>query len=73
MWLRSRRVYAVPYQWRRVLTLAAAAVGLTILGRVVGSLPLAIALTLVHPLVLLPLGFYQRAELRRLRRLAPGW
>jgi O-antigen/teichoic acid export membrane protein len=73
MWLRSRRIYAVPYQWRRLLTLAAAAVGLTILGRVVGSLPLAIALTLVYPLVLLPLGFYQRAELRRLRRLAPGW
>jgi len=69
MWLRSRRVYAVPYQWRRLLTLAGAAVGLTILGRMVGSLPLAIALTVVYPLVLLPLGFYQQAELKRLRRL----
>ena len=73
MWLRSRRVYAVPYQWRRLLTLTAVAVGLTILGRLVGSLPLAIALTVVYPLVLLPLGFYQPAELARLRRLAPGW
>jgi O-antigen/teichoic acid export membrane protein len=73
MWLRSRQVYPVPYQWRRLLTLAVAAVGLTILARTVGSLPLAIAVTVAYPLVLLPLGFYQPAELARLRRLAPGW
>jgi O-antigen/teichoic acid export membrane protein len=73
MWLRSRRIYAVPYQWRRLATLAAVAVGLTILGRELGSLPVAIALIVVYPLVLLPLGFYQPAELQRLRRLAPGW
>jgi O-antigen/teichoic acid export membrane protein len=74
MWLRSRRIYPVPYQWRRILTLASVAAGLTILGREVGSLPLAIALSLLYPLVLLPLGFYQPAELARLRRrLAPGW
>jgi O-antigen/teichoic acid export membrane protein len=73
MWLRSRAVYAVPYQWRRLLTLAAVAVGLTILGREVDSLPVAIVLIVVYPLVLLPLGFYQQAELKRLRRLAPGW
>jgi O-antigen/teichoic acid export membrane protein len=73
MWLRSRRIYAVPYQWRRLVTLAAVAVALTILGRELGSLPVAIALTVVYPLVLLPLGFYQPAELQRLRRLAPGW
>src|SRR5262249_9420278 len=42
MWLRSRRVYPVPYQWRRIGTLAGVAVGLTILGVAVGSLPLAI-------------------------------
>jgi hypothetical protein len=35
----------------------------------VGSLPLAIALTIIFPLVLAPLGFYQQAELVRLRRL----
>jgi O-antigen/teichoic acid export membrane protein len=45
MWLRSRTVYPVPYQWRRIVA---------------------------YPLVLLPLRFYQRAELTRLRRLAPG-
>jgi O-antigen/teichoic acid export membrane protein len=73
MWLRSRHVYPVAYQWRRVLTLAAAAVGLTVVGRAIGSLPVAIAVTIVYPLVLLPLGFYLPAELRRLRRLAPGF
>jgi O-antigen/teichoic acid export membrane protein len=72
MWLRSRRVYPVPYQWRRLLTLAAVAAGLTILGREIGSLPVAIVLALAYPFVLLPLGFYQPAELKRLRRLVPG-
>jgi O-antigen/teichoic acid export membrane protein len=73
MWVRARSVYPVPYQWRRVLTLAGLAVALTAVGWAVGSLPLAIALALVYPFALLPLGFYQPAELRRLRRLAPGW
>jgi O-antigen/teichoic acid export membrane protein len=72
MWLRSRRIYPVPYQWRRLLTLAAVAAGLTILGREIGSLPVAIVLALAYPFVLLPLGFYQPAELKRLRRLVPG-
>ena len=35
--------------------------------------PLSLALCVAYPLVLLPLGFYQPAELARLRRLAPGW
>jgi O-antigen/teichoic acid export membrane protein len=73
MWLRSRRVYPVPYQWRRVVTLSAVAATMTLVGWEVGSLPVAIALVLAYPLALLPLGFYQPAELRRLRRLAPGW
>jgi O-antigen/teichoic acid export membrane protein len=73
MWVNSRRVYPVDYQWRRVITLAAAAGALTAVGVAVGSLPLAIGLILLYPLALLPLGFYQPAELARLRRLAPGW
>jgi O-antigen/teichoic acid export membrane protein len=72
MWVRSRRVYPVSYQWRRIITLTAVAVGLTAVGYSLHSLPIAIAATLVYPLVLLPLGFYQPAELTRLRRLAPG-
>ncbi|MEI8105478.1 MAG: oligosaccharide flippase family protein [Actinomycetes bacterium] len=72
MWLRSRSIYPVPYQWRRVVTLATVAVTLTVIARVVGSLPLAIALILAFPFALVPLRFYQRAELARLRRLLPG-
>jgi hypothetical protein len=56
-----------------VITLSAVAGGLAVIGGTVGSLPLAIALIVLYPLVLFPLGFYQPAELARLRRLAPGW
>jgi hypothetical protein len=50
------------------LTLSLVAVGLLVLGKAVNaSLPLAIALCLVYPVVLLPLRFYLPAELRRLR------
>jgi O-antigen/teichoic acid export membrane protein len=70
MSLNAQRVWPVPYQWRRVLTLALAAAALLVLGKAVGaSLPLAIVLCLVYPLVLLPLRFYLPAELRRLRLL----
>ena len=66
----AQSVYRVPYQWRRVATAAGAAVALTVLGKAVhASLPLAIGLSLVYPLVLFPLGFYLPAERQRLRRL----
>jgi O-antigen/teichoic acid export membrane protein len=70
MVLNSHRVYPVAYQWRRVLTLAGAAIGLTVLGRML-DVPLAVAIliALAYPLVLLPLGFYLPAERRRLRAL----
>jgi O-antigen/teichoic acid export membrane protein len=69
MVVNSNRVYPVAYQWRRVATLGAVAVGLTVLGSVV-EVPLAVAIliALAYPLVLLPLGFYLPAERRRLRR-----
>ena len=68
MTLNTQRVWPVPYQWRRVLTLSLVAVGLLVLGKAVdASLPLAIVLCLVYPIVLLPLRFYLPAELRRLR------
>jgi O-antigen/teichoic acid export membrane protein len=66
----AQSVYRVPYQWRRVATAAGTAVGLTVLGKLVdASLPLAIALAVVYPLALLPLGFYLPAERKRLRQL----
>jgi O-antigen/teichoic acid export membrane protein len=71
MLLNAQRVWPVPYQWRRVVTLSAAAVGLVVLGKLV-HVPLAVALLLTasYPLVLAPLGFYLPAERLRLRRLA---
>ena len=68
----SQEVYYVPYQWRRVLTAATAAVGLNVLGGAL-HVPLAAAVVLVlcYPFVLLMLGFYLPAELQRLRRLVP--
>jgi O-antigen/teichoic acid export membrane protein len=71
MTLNSQRVYPVPYQWRRVLTLSAVAIALTAVGYELRSLPIAVALCLVYPLLLLPLGFYLPAERARLRRLVP--
>lgn len=73
MVLNANRVYPVQYQWRRVLTLAGVAIGLTVLGSAL-DVPLAVAilLALSYPFVLLPLGFYLPAELRRVRRLLPG-
>jgi O-antigen/teichoic acid export membrane protein len=69
---RAQRVFPVPYQWRRVATLAAAAVGLTALGKLIGApLALALGLTAAYPLVLALLGFYLPAERRRLRRFLP--
>jgi O-antigen/teichoic acid export membrane protein len=70
MTLNAQRVYRVPYQWRRVVTVVAAAVGLTLLGKGFDvSLPVALALVAVYPLVLAPLGFYLPAERSRLRGL----
>ena len=69
---RAHRVFPVPYQWRRVATVGGAAVGLTVLGKLVDA-PLAVALVLVaaYPAVLALLGFYLPAERRRIRRLLP--
>jgi O-antigen/teichoic acid export membrane protein len=73
MWLNSRRVYPVAYQWRRVLSLAAVAGGLTGLAWAVdASLPVAVALVAAYPLVLAATGFYLPAERARLRRLLPS-
>jgi O-antigen/teichoic acid export membrane protein len=69
---RANRVFPVSYQWRRVATLALAAVGLTVLGKTIAlPLALALALTASYPLVLALLGFYLPVERRRLRRLFP--
>jgi O-antigen/teichoic acid export membrane protein len=69
---RAQCVFPVPYQWRRVATLAVAAVGLTVLGKLIGGqLALALGLTAAYPVVLALLGFYLPSERRRLRRYLP--
>jgi O-antigen/teichoic acid export membrane protein len=72
MTLYAQQVYRVPYQWRRVVTCVAAAVGLTVAARA-AHLPLApsFLLVLAYPLALAALGFYLPAERQRLRRLVP--
>jgi O-antigen/teichoic acid export membrane protein len=69
---RAQRVFPVPYQWRRVATLGAAAVGLTLLGKLL-DVPLGVALGLAaaYPLLLALLGFYLPAERQRIRQLLP--
>jgi O-antigen/teichoic acid export membrane protein len=68
----AQRLYPVPYQWRRVVTLVGVAVALTVSGKLAHvSLPVALVLALAYPLLLLPLGFYLPAERARLRRLVP--
>jgi O-antigen/teichoic acid export membrane protein len=72
MFLYAQHVYPVPYQWRRVLTAAGVAVGLTLAARW-PDLPLApsILIAAVYPVALAATGFYLPAERRRLRRLVP--
>jgi O-antigen/teichoic acid export membrane protein len=66
----AQRIFPVPYQWRRVLTAAAAGIAVASLGKLVGAgLALSIGLILLYPLVLLPLGFTLPAERARLRAL----
>ena len=66
----AQRIFPCPYQWRRVLTAAAAGIALASAGKLIGAgLALSVGLILVYPLVLLPLGFYLPAERKRLRAL----
>lgn len=69
----AQRVYRVEYQWRRVVTILIAAGVLTGIGEVVPrSIPLALGLTVLFPLVLAAFGFYLPAERERIRRLLPA-
>ncbi len=73
MTLYAQRVYPVPYQWRRIVTCIAAAVGLTVAARA-AHLPLALSflLVLAYPVALALLGFYLPAERQRLLKLVPS-
>jgi O-antigen/teichoic acid export membrane protein len=67
---RAQHVFPVPYQWRRIVTLCGAAVGLFALGKAVNApLPVAAALTACYPLLLFLLGFYLPEERARMTRV----
>jgi O-antigen/teichoic acid export membrane protein len=69
----AQRVYRIAYQWRRVTTAVAAAVGLAALGTAVDvPLAVAIAIAALYPFSLLPLGFYRPGERQHMMRLVPG-
>jgi O-antigen/teichoic acid export membrane protein len=70
----SQRIYPVPYQWRRVVTAAAAGLALVGVGKLTDAgLAVALPLALAYPLALLPLGFYLPAERRAIgARLRPA-
>jgi O-antigen/teichoic acid export membrane protein len=65
----AQRLYPVPYQWRRVVTVLGAAAGLTVVVRYIDRLDIAVAAVLTYPLVLFALGFYLPVERARLARL----
>ena len=71
MTIYSQRIYPVPYQWPRIVLIAAVSGGLTAGGTAADvSLPAAVALVAAFPFVLVPMGFYSPDEWRHFRRLA---
>ena len=69
----AQKLYPVEYQWRRVVSILLVAGALTGIGEALPqSIPVALGLTLVFPLLLAPVGFYLPAERQRLRRLLPA-
>ena len=77
MTIYSQSVYPVPYQWRRIVTAVGTGVALTVAARATHlSLVPTLLVVLAYPLALFALGFYQRAELQRLRAAGSrlvGW
>ena len=70
MFVYAQRVYPVPYQLRRVVTVLAVAGGLAAVGHALDPpLVLAIALAALFPVLLLPLRFYAPGELGAVGRL----
>ena len=76
----AQRLFHVPYQWRRVLTMLGAGVGIVLVGKWLSvSAPLAVALAATFPFLLFAVGFYlapERAQLaalvRRVLRARPA-
>ncbi|MGC9974331.1 MAG: oligosaccharide flippase family protein [Gaiellaceae bacterium] len=68
---RAQRLFPVPHQWRRLVTLLGVGAGIVVLGRVISiSAPLALALTAAFPFVLFAFGFYVAPERAQMAMLA---
>ncbi|MGZ4383917.1 MAG: lipopolysaccharide biosynthesis protein [Gaiellaceae bacterium] len=69
MTVRAQRLYPVPYQWPRVATAVGVAGAEAVLAHYLHSLPLALLLIALYPLLLALLGFYLPAERARFSAL----
>jgi O-antigen/teichoic acid export membrane protein len=69
MTLRAQRLFPVPYQWSRVGVAIGVAAVETLLAHYLRSLPLALLLVALYPLLLGALGFYLPSERARLSAL----
>ncbi|HEX2112166.1 MAG TPA: polysaccharide biosynthesis C-terminal domain-containing protein [Gaiellaceae bacterium] len=79
VWIFSRRLYPVPWDWRRIGLAVGLTAGLALASLAADewldfevSLPLRFAITAAYPLGLVALGFFPPADLARIRALRPG-
>jgi O-antigen/teichoic acid export membrane protein len=67
----AQRLFPVPYQWRRVVTLLGVGAGLVLAGKALSvSAPLALAFAVAYPALLFVFFFYQASERKQIARLA---
>ncbi len=67
----AQRLFPVPYQWRRVVTVLGVGAGLVLAGKAVSvSAPLGLAIAAAFPVVLFVFGFYLASERAQMARLA---
>jgi len=67
----AQRLFPVPYQWRRVVTLLGVGAGLVLGGKALSiSTPVALAFAAAYPVLLFVFFFYQASERKQIARLA---
>jgi O-antigen/teichoic acid export membrane protein len=67
----AQRLFHVPYQWRRLVTMFAVGTGIVVAGRALSlSVLLEVAVAAAFPLALFAFGFYSAAERAQLAALA---
>ena len=78
VWLFSRRIYPVPWEWPRIGLASGLAVALALASLAVDewldfelSLPVRLGITAAYPLALVALGYFPREDLARMRQFRP--